>query len=489
MDGTIISILVFLTALTGLGVWHARRVKDADDFALAGRRLGAPVLIGTLMATWIGTGSLFGSSEFAYEHGRVAFLLPLSSAVGIAALAFLAPLVRASPAGTVPQILGIRFGRAAQIIGALALMSAYLIIVSYQYRAGAAVVERVVPGAGQWMVDATRGWFPEFVDTRSEEQLRQLRSVPGVVGFALFVILYTVLAGMISVAWTDFLNGLLMTVGLLVALVLVWRTWDPAAGPVVGELRRPPEALSGVAWIGLLLPSFLLVLGDANLYQRFMSAKGPTTARRAAVGMFVAILALEWAIIALALLGRALLPEEPANHGHTIIEVAFTLVHPVVGTALIATAAAVILTTADSYLLGSATSAAADLVRGGTTPTRQRIVVVLLGLVALGLAFTSQRFLSVALYAYTLYGASLTPAILCALLRPKTSPAAIVSGMGAGLGVALGWKLIQELDRLPDALEAWHPVLPALAANLVAMLVVGQLAGRKGGPLETPDTT
>lgn len=446
-------ILVFLALLTAVGAWHARRIKTADDFALAGRRLGAPVLIGTLAATWIGTGSLFGSSEFAYEQGAIAFILPVSGAAGIVALAFLAPRARAVPAGTVPQILGLRFGAAARVIGALALIGAYLIIVSYQFRAGAAVVQRVVPGSG---------------------------AVPGIVGFAMFVILYTVMAGMLSVAWTDLFNGVLMAVGLMVALVLVLRQWELGQAPVVAQLARPHESPGAAAWVGLMLPSFLLVLGDANLYQRFMSARDAATARRAAVGMFFAVLALEWIIVSLALLGRILLPTEPAHHGHTIIEMAFTIVHPAVGTALAATAIAVVLTTADSYLLGSATSAAADLTGGRTTPARQRLIVVLLGLAALGLAFTSDRFLSVALYAYTLYGASLTPAILAALLRPRTPPAAIVSGMGSGLAVALLWKLLAACGALPGALDAWDPVLPALAANLLAVITVGLIirAGR-----------
>ncbi len=451
VNATLLVILGFLSLLTAIGAWHARRVKTADDFALAGRRLGAPVLVGTLMATWIGTGSLFGSSEFAYEQGAIAFILPLSSAVGIVALAFLAPLARAAPAGTVPQILGAQFGGAARVIGALALIGAYLIIVSYQYRAGAAIVERVLPAAPRWT---------------------------GVVGFAVFVILYTVLAGMISVAWTDLFNGVLMAAGLGVALVLVWRQWEPGQPPVVTDLRQPPKILGTVAWIGLLLPSFLLILGDANLYQRFMSARGPSTARRAVVGMFFAVLILDWTIIALALLGRVLLKTEPANHGHTIIEMATTLVHPVVGTALIATAVAVILTTADSYLLSSATSAAADLTGGRTTPTRQRVTVVVLGLAALGLSFTSDRFLSVALYAYTLYGASLTPAILCALLRPRTPASAVIGGMGTGLGVALLWKATQTLGWMPERLAAWDPVLPALAANLLVVVCVATVKKR-----------
>ena len=65
MTGTLVAILCFLGALTALGAWYARRVRTAEDFALAGRKLGAPILVGTLVATWMGTGSLFGNAEFA----------------------------------------------------------------------------------------------------------------------------------------------------------------------------------------------------------------------------------------------------------------------------------------------------------------------------------------------------------------------------------------------------------------------------------------
>ena len=76
-------IVLFLLGMTGIGVWHARKVRSAEDFALAGRRIGAPVLAGTLTATWIGTGSLFGNSEFTYDTGVAGFFLPISGIVGM----------------------------------------------------------------------------------------------------------------------------------------------------------------------------------------------------------------------------------------------------------------------------------------------------------------------------------------------------------------------------------------------------------------------
>ncbi len=438
-------VVFFLLAMAGVGLWHARRVRSTEDFALAGRRFAAPVLTGTLVATWIGTGSLFGNAEFTYLNGVAGFLLPLSGIAGMLVLARLAPRVRELPASSVPQILDRRFGPPARVLGALAILVAYLVIVSYQYRAGAAVAERIFPGI----------------------EPAELR-----IGFAVFVILYTALAGLISVAWTDVVNGIVLATGLLVGLALAWNGWDPELQPFAPGLLQPSGGLGPVGWINVMLPPFLLMLGDANLYQRFMAAGSPRTARRAAMGAFVGLLVLESAIIGIAFFSRVMLPEAPANAGHAIVEMAFAVFPPVVGLLLVATTVAVVVSTADSYLLVCATTASMDLGRGTTTPARQRVLVVLFGLFALMPAFLWEEFLSVALYAYTLYGASLAPALLAALLRPATSPRAVVGGMVGGLGTAIVWKVLLDTGVLSGAWGGWDPVLPALAVNLAAMVVL-----------------
>jgi len=442
-------ISLFLLCMTGVGVWHSRRVKTSEDFVLAGRSLPTHVLAGTLIATWIGTGSLFGNAEFAFTHGIAGFLLPISGLVGMLILAYLAPKVRALSAQGIPDIVGIPFGNAARRIAAVALIVAYLVIVSYQYRAGAAVAQRIVPGI-------PAAFLPVF--------------------FALFVILYTALAGMVSVAWTDVMNGAVMSIGLLAALVIVYLGWDSAAQPLPASHLNLGGGLGMIGWVNVMLPSFLLLLGDANLYQRFLSAESPEAARKSAYWTFFGLLVLESAIIAIAILAKARLPVAPANPGHAIIEVAFSLVPPVVGLLLAATAVAVIVSTADSYLLACTTTFSSGFGQKNVTPAKQRAAVAIFGAVALWISFWSDKFLSVALYAYTLYGASLTPAVLCALLRPKTKPRAVVGGMAAGLTVALLWKGASAMGLVPAALSSWDPVLPALAANLGVLILVEKLS-------------
>jgi len=58
----LISILAYLLILTGVGVYKSRQVKTQADFAIAGRSLSPWVLVCTMLAAWIGTGSIVGNA-------------------------------------------------------------------------------------------------------------------------------------------------------------------------------------------------------------------------------------------------------------------------------------------------------------------------------------------------------------------------------------------------------------------------------------------
>jgi len=62
-------IVGYLTFLIGFGAYQSKKIKTQDDFAVAGRSLPAFVLFGTLVATWTGTGSIFGFAEKTYQTG------------------------------------------------------------------------------------------------------------------------------------------------------------------------------------------------------------------------------------------------------------------------------------------------------------------------------------------------------------------------------------------------------------------------------------
>lgn len=463
----LVAVGVYLAALVGLGAYKARQVRGQAGFTLAGRDLGLFVLTGTLLATWTGTGSIFGLAEESWRVGLPALALPLGSALGLAVLALLCVRVRRHGAFTLQDILEERFGPAARVLGALTLVSAYLVIVSYQFRAAALVLERLLQSAGlvgQPGLDATLLVF----------------AVAGVVG------LYTALAGLASVSLTDTFNGVLMTLVLFVALPLTWR----AAGGLDAGLAALPATGRGLAGhytlLGLLsatLPTFLLVIGDANLHTRFLAARSDAVARRGALLLVGAVLVLDGVIVLLAVGGRALLPDLPGG-GRVILELALTSLPPLLGALLVAAIMAVIVSTADSYLLSAGSSLLRDVYQRFLRPDADegRLLgtarVLVLSLSALGavLALSGQGFFDVALLAYTIYGVGITPPLLAALFWKRATPAGALASMLAGSGAVIVWEAA-DLGAAAGAALGLPPgervgaVLPAAA--LAGVLLVG----------------
>ena len=62
-------IMIYLFALVAVGIYKIRSVKDSEDFMVAGRTLPWYILVGTLLATWMGSGSLFSGAGLGYRNG------------------------------------------------------------------------------------------------------------------------------------------------------------------------------------------------------------------------------------------------------------------------------------------------------------------------------------------------------------------------------------------------------------------------------------
>jgi Na+/proline symporter len=81
-------IACYLAAMIGVAVWSAKKVKNLGDYALAGRSLGYPVMIGTLIGATIGAASTFGKAGKAYEVGIIFFIVPLGYNAGLLLFGF-----------------------------------------------------------------------------------------------------------------------------------------------------------------------------------------------------------------------------------------------------------------------------------------------------------------------------------------------------------------------------------------------------------------
>jgi len=129
-------VVGYIGIVSALGVYYGKYVKSEEDYTVAGRRLPAIVLAGTLMATWMGSGTVVGgTNSLAYNYGPwVAIIFGIASPIGIIVLYFLAGKIRELSKRTVPDILELKYGPAARLLGSLIIMLAYVGIVSYQFK-------------------------------------------------------------------------------------------------------------------------------------------------------------------------------------------------------------------------------------------------------------------------------------------------------------------------------------------------------------------
>ena len=479
-----IFIFAYLVALIAYGAWHSRQIKTQEDFAVAGRRLTAPVLVGTMLATWIGTGSIIGNAEKTYEIGIAMLLVPLGGAFGLFILSRVAARIRTFEQLTVQDILEARFGLAARILGTIAIITAYLTIVSYQYRAGGAVIHTMYPALADWCNTNLSG-----LDSFLRANTAWTDASWGSVIAAVFIIGYTVLGGLVSVAYTDVINGIVMILGIAIGLPVLLSDVGGIAGieAVFAATPEKMQLIGPIGWvaaINLILPAMLLVMGEANLYQRFFAARSARAAGRAAIVLVFAVLVVEVLIILFAFVASAIEPNLPeTRQSHVILIAAMDHLPMLLAAAVLAAVVAIIVSTADSFLLVSSNSVVRDVyhrfISPDAAPRRlvfaSRVTVVVLGVIAFFASVFSAQFLKVALWAYTIYGASITPALMASFFWKRATGAGAAAGILAGTLVTIGWELLGRYKLQPDWLAQFDAVLPAMAVSITLLVVVSLL--------------
>src|ERR1700750_529680 len=182
---------IIVATLLIVSLSQLRGLKTKADYLVAGRTLPAFVLIFTLLSSWIGSGSLLGGAENAYKHGFVALWQAGGGWAGLLLIYFIAPRARKFAQYTIPDLLETRYNQTARVLGVIAILFACTAITSYQFIGGGDILHLIFP---------------------------QVSAVHGQYILAAFVILFTMIAGMGSVAYMDVVIGMLATVTMIVAL-------------------------------------------------------------------------------------------------------------------------------------------------------------------------------------------------------------------------------------------------------------------------------
>jgi SSS family solute:Na+ symporter/sodium/proline symporter len=471
-------ILILLT----VSLARMRKVKTKADYLVAGRSLPAFVLVFTLLSSWIGSGSLLGGAEEAYRHGFVALWIAGGGWVGLLFIYFIAPRARRFAQFTIPDLLEARYNQTARVLGVIAVLFAYTAITSYQIIGGGDILHLI---------------FPTIITADLGKYI-----------LAFFVIAFTALAGMSSVAYMDLFIGLLATITLIVALPFLTHSaggWSAVTHTLPATHFEVLGDLSLAQALELWLPTFLLMLGNQSMYQKFFSAKSERDARVSVVGWIIGTVILETVIVALAVVGSAMYRTgEIAQRPREIL--AFSALHGLpawLGALMMGAIFAKVVSTANNYLFSPATNLVNDVFVRYIAPEASnkrvlivsRLMVVLLGVWALYQALHTGSVVTVMLYAYTVYSAALTPVILAAFYSRRANAPGAVSAIAAGTFVTIFWDssyVTQHLrTHLPAVIAQRDAIFPALALAVLCLIVVSaltkapsseQIARFHGGP-------
>jgi SSS family solute:Na+ symporter/sodium/proline symporter len=438
-----------IAVLLAVTIFKTVKVRDHADFLVAGRKLPWPVLVFTLLSSWIGAGSLFAGGENACRNGFAALWQPAGGWLGLILIWRIAGRARRFAQFTVPDLLETRYNTAARVLSTVAIVIAYTVITSYQIKGGGDILHLIFP---------------------------TLERTTGMYLITFFVIVFTAAAGMASVAYLDLVIGMLVTGIVIVSVPVLLH----GAGGWEGVRRSLPAShfqvlgdLSLSQALGFTLPTMLLMIGNQGMYQKFFSARSERDAKYAVSGWIVGTLVLETLIIMVAVIGSARF--HPDNPREIIPTTARLGLPPLLGALLLGGVFAKIISTANNYLFSPASNIIHDVYQRFINPRASerknllvsRLVVVALGIFALLQAAQFESILRAALYAYTVYGAAVTPAVMAVFFWKRTTTAGAICSIALGTVITVVWNLANV--QLMDA------VYPALAVSLLSLVVVSLL--------------
>src|SRR5262245_42020064 len=259
-------VILYLLVTIGIGLWAARRVKNTADFAVAGRHLPLYMIVTTTFATWFGSETVLGIPAKFVEGGLGSVVEdPFGSSMCLVLVGvfFAAKLYRMTLL-TISEYYRERFGRGVEVACSIVIILSYVGWVAAQVTALGLVFDLLSGGA--------------------------ISPAAGMVIGTVSILAYTLFGGMWSVAVTDFVQMIVLVIGLTVIAVFAADQAGGADKVIALAASRdmfrflPAPTFHDIAFfIGAAVTVMLGSIPQQDVFQRVMSAKNEQAATRGPV--------------------------------------------------------------------------------------------------------------------------------------------------------------------------------------------------------------
>ena len=463
----IVFVVLYLLGTLAIGVWAGTRIKNTADFAIAGRSLPLIMVVTTTFATWFGAETVMGIPAKFVQSGLNAIVedpFGAGTCLVLVGLFFAAKLYRQNLL-TIGDFYRKRFGKGVEVFCSVAIILSYLGWVAAQITALGLVFSVLTQGA--------------------------MSETAGMIVGTLAVLIYVVIGGFLAVAWTDFIQMIVLVLGLS-AIAFTAADLAGGAGVVLDMATKAdlwkfwPEAdFKAVAFF--IAAGITMMLGSIpqqDVFQRVTSAKNAETARNGAVigGLFyIAFAFVPMFIVSCAVIVMGSGALEMAKNDYQRLLPTFVLTKMSLPMQILFFGAllSAIKSTSSATLLAPSTSFVENILKNlrphmGDKQQLRAMRFSIVGFAGLVLAYaiamqgTSIYDLVSSAYQVTLVGA-FVPLVMGLYWKRATTQGAVLS-LGLGIGV---WLLF-----FPQVNKELAEAFPGQLAGLIAAFV-----GMVGGSL------
>ena len=502
----LIAMILYMTAVIVIGVVYAKRAnKSSDNYFLGGRSLGPWVTAMSAEASDMSGWLLMGLPGVAYWCGLAdAAWTAIGLAIGtyfnwlIVSKRLRRYSVRANNSITLPDFFSNRFREKNKIIMTLAAL--FILIFFTVYAASCFVT------CGKLFA-----------------QLFGAPYIAMMIVGAIFVLLYTILGGFLAESASDFMQGIVM----IVALVVIVTIGTAKAGGLGAVIENSKEIPGFLEFFGMASPTL-----DETGKQLVDAAGNPMFGAKTDYGLlsicsmlawglgyfgmpqvllrFMAIrdekelkpsrrIAMVWVVISLAvavfigIMGRSLFPVEHLTKSGAesiFITLSTSSLPAILAGFVMAGILAATISSSDSYLLIAASAAAKNIFHGvirKKATDKQvmlvtRITLLVIALIAIVIALDENSVIfDIVSFAWSGFGATFGPLMLFSLFWKRTNRAGAIAGMVGGAGMVFLWKLV--ISKL-GGVFAIYELLPAFIFSCICIVVFSLITKRPSAEIE-----
>ena len=437
MSVSLAILILYIIALFAIS-WFAKKRSEGttENYALAGRKLTAPLIGVSIIGLAVGGASTIGVSEHAFKVGLSAGWYTAAWGIGAIVMGmFLAEKYRKANITTVSELIERHHDSKAVVLGVICQIIIQLVIISLQYIAGGSIISAIMPEIG---------------------------FKTGVMISAVTFIGITFIGGMWSASLSNILNIILIYGGIAIATVIQFTKVGGLSGLGINLPANIPwfDPVAGVGIKGIT--SWIVVLVTVNLslqsiIQISLGAKDAATARKGFVWGGILMVPVGFMSALLGICAKAAYPT--ANAALALPQVIVGL-QPILAGLTLAALWAADVSTACNLLLSAGTLFSKDIYKRYINPacdeskqlSVMRMSVVFSGLVTVGMAMMVSGILNT-----IMMGLSLTAAfsiiVIVALFFPKYAcKAAGFNTMLVGLVLLVAWQLVPAIRVFPHVI-------------------------------------